>query len=266
MIAGVAYVGALYGIVFLAERADARVTLPAEVIFNEDAQTPPPAMEQDARRALALYSLVSAPPDGWNILAFGRQSIDLHRAYLSAAIRDMDGAERIMRRSWERDGHDEAVAAMVGRIARTSPSRLGDAIAWYDEALGAHPEWQRLREEQVTWLDQQDEYARVIQSARQGLAARPDDLLAMRRLSLALVERGTMPLEIEEGVELIRRTILMAPNNGFAHAALARGLVRQERWDEAEAEFRRALELEPSSEVIRSMAEEAAAQRAAAGR
>jgi len=266
VLAGVAYVGALNGIVFLAERADARVTLPAEVIFNEDAQTASPAMEQDARRALALYTMVSAPPEGWNAIPFGRQSIDLHRAYLSAVVRDMEGAERIMRRSWERDGHDEAIAAMIGRIARSLPSRRADAIAWYDEALGAHPEWQRLREEQVTWLDQQDEYARVIQSARQGLAARPDDLLAMRRLSLALVERGTMPLEIEEGVELIRRTIAMAPNNGFAHAALARGLVRQERWDEAEAEFRRALELEPSSEVIRSMAEEAAAQRAAAGR
>jgi hypothetical protein len=65
----VAYVGALNGIVFLAERADARVTLPAEVIFNEDAQTASPAMEQDARRALALYTMVSAPPEGWNAFA-----------------------------------------------------------------------------------------------------------------------------------------------------------------------------------------------------
>jgi len=28
-------------------------------------------------------------------------------------------------------------------------------------------------------------------------------------------------LEIDEGVELIRQTISMVPNNGFAHAALA---------------------------------------------
>jgi tetratricopeptide (TPR) repeat protein len=86
----------------------------------------------------------------------------------------------------------------------------------------------------------------------------------MRRLSLALVERGTMPLEIDEGIDLIRRTLVIAPNNGFAHAALARGLGRQGRWDEAAAEFRRAMELEPASELIRSMAEEAEAQRSMA--
>jgi len=64
---------------------------------------------------------------------------------------------------------------------------------------------------------------------------------------------------------LIRRTISMAPDNGFAHAALARGLVRQQHFDEAMAEFGRALELEPNSEVIHSMLEEAKAQRGAAG-
>jgi tetratricopeptide (TPR) repeat protein len=176
----------------------------------------------------------------------------------------MAGAERLVCGSWKRDGADESSAAIIGRVIRSSDARASDAIAWYDEALGAHPEWQRLREEQITWLDQQGEYERVIQSARQGLAARPDDLLAMRRLSLALVERGTMPLEIVEGIELIQRTISIAPNNGFAHAALARGLVRQQRFDEAMMEFSRALELEPNSELIRSMQEEASAQREAA--
>ena len=264
LLAGVSYVGALNGITWLADRADAQVTLPAEYIFSPDAQVPDAAMQQSAERALRLYALVAAAPEGWSIIPAGWRQVDLRRAYLSSAIRDMAGAERLVRGSGERDGADESSAAIIGRVIRSSDSRASDAIAWYDEALGAHPEWQRLREEQITWLDQQGEYARVIQSARQGLAARPNDLLAMRRLSLALVERGTMPLEIVEGIELIQRTISIAPNNGFAHAALARGLVRQQRFDEAMMEFSRALELEPNSELIRSMQEEASAQREAA--
>ena len=261
---GIGYVGALNAVTWLADRSDARVTLPAEVIFVQDAQELDPAMRASADRALALYALASPAPDGWSVLPFGWRQVDLRRAYLLCAKRDLAGAEAILRRSWERDGPDEAVAAVIGRILRTLPSQRDAAIAWYDEALDAHPEWQRLREEQVTWLDQEGEYARVIQSARKGYLARPDDLLAMRRLSLALVERGTMPLEIDEGIDLIRRTLVIAPNNGFAHAALARGLGRQGRWDEAAAEFRRAMELEPASELIRSMAEEAEAQRSMA--
>ena len=263
LLVSVSYVGVLNGITWLADRADARVTLPAEYIFTTDAQAPEASMQQSAERALQLYALVAAAPEGWSIIPAGWRQVDLRRAYLSAAIRDMPTAERLVRGSWKRDGADEATAAVIGRIIRSFVSRSPDAIAWYDEALDAHPEWQRLREEQITWLDQEGEYARVIQSARQGLAARPNDLLAMRRLSLALVERGTMPLEIDEGVELIRQTISMVPNNGFAHAALARGLMRQQHVDQAMAEFARALELEPNSEVIRSMFEEAKLQRGA---
>jgi polyferredoxin len=258
---GVAYVGVLNGTIWLADRADARVTIPAEAIFLADGTEPDPAMRADAERALALYALASAPPDGWSVLPFGRRQIDLRRAYLLCALRRFDDAERLLQRTWERDGPDEAVAAVIGRALRTQPSRRDDALAWYDAVLLAHPAWQRLREEQVTWLDNEGEFVRMVQSARQGLDAVPEDLLAMRRLSIALTERGQSPAEIEEGVALIRRTLEIAPNNGFAHAALARGLARLGRMDEAAAEFRRALELEPASEMIRGMAEEFEGQR-----
>jgi polyferredoxin/tetratricopeptide (TPR) repeat protein len=261
---GVAYAGALNAVTWLADRSDAQVTLPAEAIFGESAQEPDPAMRSAAERALALYALASPPPDGWSVLPFGWRQVDLRRAYLLCALRRLDEAERIVRRSWERDGADEGAAAVVGRILRTAPARREEAFAWYDRALEAHPGWQRLREEQVTWLDHEGEHARVVRSARDGLAAVPGDLLAMRRLSLALVERGATDAEVEEGIALVRRTLEMAPGNGFAHAALARGLARLGRWDEAAAEFRRAQELEPGSEMIRSMAEEAEARRSAA--
>jgi tetratricopeptide (TPR) repeat protein len=259
---GIGYVGALNGITWLADRADARVTIPAEAIFLADGTEPDPAMRADAERALALYSLAAPPPDGWSVLPFGWRQVDLRRAFLLSALRRFGEAESIMLRSWERDGADEAVAAVIGRVLRAQPSRRDDAIAWYDAALAVGPAWQRLREEQLTWLDNEGEYARMVASARDGLAAAPEDLFAMRRLSLALTERGAGPQDVAEGVELIRRTLVLAPDNGFAHAALARGLMRLGSMDEAAAEFRRALELEPSSEMVRAMADEFESMRA----
>ena len=127
-----------------------------------------------------------------------------------------------------------------------------------DAALADHPAWRSLREEQLVWLDLENEPARLVASARAGVAAMPEDLGSLRRLSLALIERGESRAEAEEGVALVRRTLEIAPGNGFAHAALARGLLKLGLRDEAMAEFRRALELEPASEAIRAMAEEAA--------
>jgi tetratricopeptide (TPR) repeat protein len=164
----------------------------------------------------------------------------------------------VLRRSWERDGPDEGVAIVIGRVMRMDLSRRDDALAWYDATLAAHPAWRSLREEQLMWLDLEDEPARLVASARAGVAALPDDLASLRRLSLALIERGEARAEVEEGVALVRRTLEIAPGNAFAHAALARGLSKLGLRDESMAEFRRALELEPGSEVIRAMAEDAA--------
>ncbi|MFM8785130.1 MAG: hypothetical protein ACKOFI_08265, partial [Phycisphaerales bacterium] len=117
-----------------------------------------------------------------------------------------------------------------------------------------------VREEQVIWLDLEGEHARMLASARAGVAAMPEDLESLRRLSLALIERGTGDDDVRAGVALVRRTLEMAPGNAFAHVALARGLVKLGDADGAVAEFRRAMELDPQSPVIRSMADEAAVQ------
>jgi tetratricopeptide (TPR) repeat protein len=217
-------------------------------------------MRTAAERALALYGVAAAWPEGWSPFAVAWRRTDMERAYLLAALRRGGEAEALLRRSWERDGADEGVAIVLGRLVRMVPSRRDEAIRWYDETLAANPAWRELREEQVTWLDLEGEHARMLASARAGAAAMPDDLESLRRLSLALIERGTGDEDVREGVALVRRTLEMAPGNAFAHVALARGLVKLGDADGAVAEFRRAMELDPQSPVIRSMADEAAVQ------
>lgn len=263
-LAGIGYFGVLNGFVWQADRLDARITLPAEAIFAENAATLPASQAAAAREALAWYARASLAPEGISLVPAAQQQIDLRRAYLLAALRDFDGAEAMLRRSWERDGPALAVAAGIGRLRRALPSRQREAIAWYDEVLAAHPDWQTLREEQITWLDEQGEFERAIRSARDGLQAMPEGtsdpkrrLLAMRRLSLMLAERGETPQELAEGIDLIRQTLVIEPDNAFAHAALGRALLRVGRNAEALQAFDRAVELDPSSPALKGMREEA---------
>ncbi len=258
VLAGLAWTGSLNAAAFLARTFDARVAIPAEAVFSPSGTEPTPSQRADAERALALYRWCAAWPEGWSPFRAAWRRTDLERAYLMAVLRDAEGAEALLRRSWERDGPDEGVAIVIGRVLRMQIARRDDALAWYDAALADHPAWRALREEQLVWLDLENEPARLVASARAGVAAMPEDLASLRRLSLALIERGESRAEAGEGVALVRRTLEIAPGNGFAHAALARGLLKLGLRDEAMAEFRRALELEPASEAIRAMAEEAA--------
>ena len=259
-LAGALWMGALNASVWAARILDARVSIPAEVVFSESGMEPDAAGRVAAERALALYGVAAAWPGGWSPFPVAWRRTDMERAYLLAVLRRGDEAEAMLRRSWERDGADEGVAIVLARLVRMVPSRREEAMRWYDDVLAAHPAWRELREEQVTWLDVEGEHARMLASARAGVTAMPDDLESLRRLSLALIERGTSDDEVREGVALVRRTLEMAPGNAFAHVALARGLVRLGDADGAIAEFRRAMELDPQSPVIRSMADEAALQ------
>jgi tetratricopeptide (TPR) repeat protein len=259
-LAGTLWAGALNASVWAARMLDARISIPAEVVFSEHGMEPDAAGRQAAERALALYGVAAAWPEGWSPFPVAWRRTDMERAYLLAALRRGGESEAMLRRSWERDGADEGVAIVLGRLVRMVPSRRDEAIRWYDDVLSAHPAWRELREEQVTWLDLEGEHARMLASARAGAAAMPDDLESLRRLSLALIERGTGDEDVREGVALVRRTLEMAPGNAFAHVALARGLVKLGDADGAIAEFRRAMELDPQSPVIRSMVDEAAVQ------
>ncbi|MFO0783272.1 MAG: 4Fe-4S binding protein [Phycisphaerales bacterium] len=252
----VVYVGGMNLLIWRADDLAADVTVRPEVVFSDQRTALPADMAESARAADSLYALAAEVPKGLGILPGMQQSLDLRRASLLAALGQMQEAEQLMRASSERSGMTPPVAAMLARIVRSDPSRQAEAIALYDRVLAEHPDWQVVREEQLDWLQYIGELERSIRSARDGLKAYPDNLLAMRRLSLALMEHGATPAEWEEGVAITRRTIEIEPNNGYAHAALARGLLKLGRKAESIQEFKRAVELEPNAPLLRSMLQE----------
>lgn len=256
LLGALGYIAMLNLSLWRAERVDLRVRVPAEVVYAEQRTEPPAQVAADARAAIELYRFASPAPDGIAVLPMRQGYVDMRVSWLLAVLGDLPQAEAVLRRAWERDGPSEVVAAAIARTVRVQANSLDRSLAWYDEQLAAHPEWQGLREEQVAWLDFNGLNDRILPSARAGYEAMPDNLLAMRRLSLSLIEYGQDLGEIEEGVRLIIRTLEIEPDNAAAHAALARGYLKLNRNAEARAEIERAAQLDPSNEVINGMLEE----------
>ena len=250
VLAFVVHTGVVNASFALAERADLRVTLPPERVFNQNAVEAPPAMAADARRALELYRRASFVGDGGiGLLNRWQARIDMRIAWLEAVLRDLDAAEATLRDSVARHGSTEAAEAGIARLLRAQ-GREPEALEHYRRFAIAHPEWGDLRDEAIVWLDGEGDFAGAIELARAGLEGVPGDLRSMRRLSLLLIERGT-EAQVLEGIDLVETTLEIAPDNPFAYRAMALGYGRLARFDEAVAAMRSAVEIAPEDWRLR---------------
>jgi tetratricopeptide (TPR) repeat protein/NAD-dependent dihydropyrimidine dehydrogenase PreA subunit len=240
----VAHAGAVNVIGWRAERAEMAITVPDELLISMDRVDLPPPMRAEAERALRLYAL-AGPVDGggWGIYPGRERMIALRRARLLAALGDFPAAESIVRRLWESRREEPVAAALVRLLAAQGRDAEAESLA--DAAVRDNPSWWRLAEERVTGLIGMGRTGEAIAMARARHAALPEDIVAMRRLSLLLIEHGDAPQDVEEGVRLVNRTIEIDPSNPNAWRVRAMGMVRLERREEAIASVQRALELAP---------------------
>lgn len=243
-LSAVAHAGAINVIGWRAERAEMAITVPEELLISMDRVDLPPPMRAEAERALRLYAL-AGPVDsgGWGIYPGRERMIALRRARLLAALGDFPAAESIVRRLWESRREEPVAAALVRLLAAQGRDDEAESLA--DEAVRDNPSWWRLAEERVTGLVGTGRTDEAIAMARARHAALPDDIVAMRRLSLLLIEHGDAPADVEEGVRLVDRTIEIDPSNPNAWRVRAMGMVRLERREDAIASVQRALELAP---------------------
>lgn len=243
-VAAVAHAGSINVIGWRAERADMAITIPDEQLISRDRVELPAQMRVEAERALRLYALAGpVEGGGWGIYPGRERMIALRRARLLAALGDFPAAESVVRGMWQARQEEPVAAALVRLLAAQGRDAEAEALA--DAAVRENPTWWRLAEERITGLVVAGRVDEAIAMARARHTALPDELVAMRRLSLLLIEHGASPADVEEGVRLVDRTIAIDPANPNAWRVRAMGLVRLERREDAIESVRRALELAP---------------------
>jgi len=246
----VAHSGVVNGAFTLASFLDRKIDMEAELVFSPVPRELAPSRKPVAEAALRYYDLASYIDDGglglsWNWQPF----IDMRRAWLLSTLHEFEAAEAVLKRSIEQYGSAEALEAGLVRVLRVQ-HKGEEADARVESVFAAHPEFAGFADEHVAWLASEDRTRDAIEFSRRVFAANPDNLNVMRRLSLLLVLYGNDGPELDEGVELVRRTLEIEPSNGFGWYALAMGQGRQEKLEEAVVSLRRAVELAPMSASI----------------
>jgi tetratricopeptide (TPR) repeat protein/ferredoxin len=241
--AGLAYVGAINTLVAAGDFVMSRVDVPPAVVYSGTGMRPKPEVVRDAERARACYLLALPAPDGFGIDGPWRPVLEGRVSWLDAVRGDYKASEMRICALAERDGMNEAFAAGIARAIRGGgdiPGAVDYARAQWD----AHPEWEGLREQVVDWLIEDERRGDALALVREAVKRRPDDLNAMRRLSILLIESGAVA-DVEEGVALVTRTLEIAPDNPFAYRMRADGNLALGKVAEAERDLRRAMELAP---------------------
>lgn len=241
-----AHTGVVKGLQFIGQRYDNRVTIPAQYVFGEDTLDLPADMAVDARRAIEFYRLASSIPEGGIGLAETNQTrLDHRMVWLHSTLHEFDQADRILRGAVERDGMTEPLASSLAMVNRSRRAAI-ETSAFYARVLADHPEYERLQDEYVTWLEQMQDTAKALEVARAALLRMPDSLLTMRRLSLLETNYG----DLERGIELTKRTIEIDPSNSYAHLHLAMSYGRKGDSAAALAPMHQAVALAPDDPAI----------------
>jgi len=243
-LAGLAYVGTLNAAMALGDYSNTRVKMPPEVVFSGTRMQPEPSILAAAERAKKFYAFALPAPEGYGFRGPWTRPLESNLVWLSSVTLDYARAEAILRERIAREGLTEYDAGALARVMR-GDGRLPEALEFSFAEWQKHPEWSGLREELVTWLLDEGRREDALMIARAAVAKRPDDLNAMRRLSLILTESGNRA-EVEEGIALIDRTLVIAPDNAFAYRARAAANFGLGQLEAAEADYRRAIELAPN--------------------
>lgn len=229
---------------------DRGIDLPPEAYLSSTPMAPDASTRRRAELAVDFYAACQPISSGGLALSSAyRREIELQVVRLRAILQQYQRAEWMLRGVAARDGLDQGIAAGIARLM-LARGQEDDAFRYLAETVRSNPEWEALADEWLVALRSAGRTDEAIAESRAAIVRRPESLLLMRRASLILMEEGS-PADVEEGVRLTGRTLEIEPRNPFAWQALALGLDKLGRIDEAERALRRGLEIDPGEWRIR---------------
>ncbi|MED5507725.1 MAG: hypothetical protein VX684_07785, partial [Planctomycetota bacterium] len=101
------------------------------------------------------------------------------------------------------------------------------------------------------WLDSGERTEELDAEALAVLEENPNLLGMIRRLSVQLIDNAESEYDLQDGIRMVEKTILAAPDNPFAYRALSMGYLKQQRLDEAIEALITAIRLEPAMPQLR---------------
>ncbi|MCH2160444.1 MAG: 4Fe-4S binding protein [Phycisphaerales bacterium] len=236
-------------VVLAARMYDDRVELPPQVVFVEHGIQPDEATAENARASLDWYRRAQFIGDGgWALVPSRRVEFAARQAWLHAVLREHDEALEVLDDVIASNGMVEDLALGRGRLVRLADPTNADA--WYGQTLAEHPTYSRLRDERVTNILREVGSEAATAEARAGLEATPDELLAMRRLAVLLVDYGG-PEDWAESARITRRTLELEPNHAGGWRALALALAKSGDLESADEAMQKAIALVPMDHRMR---------------
>ncbi len=248
LLGALAAVGSVNALLALADFEQERVAVSPQVVYNGSGSKALPETRARAAAGLAHYQNALSWAATLGLDGPIRSGAEARMAWLDAVQGDFPQAEARLRACAAREGMNEALALTIARVVRGGGD-AGGGVAFARKQWEANPSWGGLREELINMLLADEEFATAEMIARRAVEIAPNDYVALRRLGAMLVESNRFDL-VPEGLSIIDRLLVADPNNALLMLARAVGYQRLERFDDAEKELLRAIEIDPRNWLL----------------
>ena len=228
---------------WLAYRSDLMVQLPESAVFGPERADIPPPMQSAARDGLKWYSRARSIDSGGLALFTSRdESIAIRLVWLHAVLGEFAQGEALLRQAWN-ENPQESTAIILARVLNAQ-GHEEQSDEWFRAVVAAHPTWITMVDERVTLLLQGERLEDAIAVAREAANRQTGSTLPVRRLSMLLIEHGTVD-EVAEGIRTAENSLANDSKNVSIRSAIALGQLRLQRPADAVATLVAAIELAP---------------------
>ncbi len=175
---------------------------------------------------------------------------ELQLALNMADLDRRDEAKAHLRALIEQDPDDMRAYLALGSV-HAAKEEYRDAATIYDRALQridepTRADWNLFYQRGIAY-ERLKEWDKAEPNFRKALELFPDQPQVLNYLGYSWVDMG---INLEEGLDLIRRAVELRPNDGYIVDSLGWAYYRLERFEEAVTELERAVSLKPDDPVL----------------
>jgi tetratricopeptide (TPR) repeat protein len=215
--------------------------------IDEDGNSSPAILIDNstaANRAVNLPEFVNIPPNG--LLKISTPAVDMYRRFDQAALDGANGKDALAIAEWEelvKEAPNDATVQNNIAAALVRAGRFKEAIPHYQKGLEINPQYYLLHNNLGMAFFAMGRIDDAISEYEKGLEIYPDFAELHNNLGQALARTG----QLEEASKHFERAVSIKPDYAEAHVNLGIALTSAGQLDQAANEFSSAVESDPRS-------------------